>query len=199
MTAPATLTPGFSDPPLQAQGVFRLVLDAMARPGRIKALGDEAPKAPAPLDDTAFAAALTLFDFETPVWIDDLLATPDVVESLRFHCGCPIVAKPGDAAFALIGDTARMPSLSSFSLGTPDYPDRAATLIIQTEGLAEGEGWTLRGPGIKDCAKLRVLGLPLEFEKHWSDNRAGFPNGVDVVFTHGRQFACLPRTTALEV
>jgi alpha-D-ribose 1-methylphosphonate 5-triphosphate synthase subunit PhnH len=198
MTSAATLTPGFKDPSLDAQATFRLVLDAMARPGRIKSLDDDAPTAPPGLDDAAFAIALTLFDFETPVWLDQRLAVPDVVESLRFHCGSPIVEQPLDAAFALISDPLSMPSLPSFSRGTPDYPDRAATLIIQVEGLAMDEGWTLTGPGIDGEAGLRILGLPEDMVGRLQSNSDGFPNGLDFIFTHGRQFVCLPRTTTLE-
>jgi alpha-D-ribose 1-methylphosphonate 5-triphosphate synthase subunit PhnH len=199
MNTAATLAPGFADPPLQAQSVFRLVLDAMARPGRIKTLGEEAPMAPAPLDDATFALALTLLDFETSVWLDPRLGTPDVVASLRFHCGSPIVEQPRRAAFALIGEASAMPPLASFDHGTPEYPDRAATLIVQVDGLAEGEGWKLTGPGIDGQARLRILGLPDDFAKIWSANREAFPNGVDLIVTFGRQLACLSRTTQLEV
>lgn len=198
MTATATLKPGFADPPLQAQATFRLLLDAMAHPGRIKTLADDAPAAPAPLDAAAFALALTLLDFESPLWLDERLSAPDVIENLRFHCGCPIVEQPVAAAFTLIGDAASLPSFSAFSKGTPEYPDRAATLIIQTGGLSDDEGWTLNGPGIENQARLRVLSLPEDFAQRWRANRLGFPNGVDLIFTHSRQLACLPRTTALE-
>lgn len=195
----SALTQGFTDVPLQAQSVFRQVLDAMAHPGRIAMLDGDLPSAPAPLDDAAFALALTLLDFETPVWLDAKLASPDTIENLRFHCGCPLVEHPGAAAFALIGDAASLPSFSVFSKGTPEYPDRAATLIIQTGGLADDEGWTLKGPGIQHHARLRVLGLPGEFTEQVKANRFGYPNGVDLILTHERRLACLPRTTSLEV
>jgi len=198
MTIVADLTPGFIDPPLQAQSLFRLILDAMAHPGRIRMLEDDTPAAPAPLDDAAFALALTLLDFETPVWLDPTLATPDVIEGLRFHCGCPIAEQPDAATFALIGKAPGMPSFSAFDHGTPDYPDRAATVVIQVDGLAEGEGWTLTGPGIKNQARLRVLGLPDDMVARLQANRAGFPNGLDLVLIHDRQLACLPRTTLVE-
>ena len=198
MTSAAMLTPGFKDPSLDAQATFRLILDAMARPGRIKTLDDDAPTAPPGLDDAAFAIALTLFDFETPVWLDQKLAVSDVVESLRFHCGSPIVEQPGDAAFALIGDAPHMPTFASFTRGTPEYPDRAATLIIQVDGLATDEGWTLTGPGIDGEATLQVLGLSEDMVGRLQANSDGFPNGLDFILTHGRQFACLPRTTTLE-
>jgi alpha-D-ribose 1-methylphosphonate 5-triphosphate synthase subunit PhnH len=193
-----TLAPGFTEPSLQAQGVFRLILDAMSRPGRIKTLDDEAPAAPAPLDDAAFALALTLLDFETTVWLDQELTLPDVMASLRFHCGCPIVERQDAAAFALIGDASALPPFSMFDHGTPDYPDRAATLIVQVDGIAEGEGWRLAGPGIDGEARLRVLGLPGDFTERWKANAEAYPNGIDMIFTFGRQLACLPRTTALE-
>ena len=33
--------------------------------------------------------------------------------------------------------------------------------------------------------------------RHWADNRALFPRGVDVVLTAGRRFIALPRTTKI--
>ncbi|MGH1481253.1 MAG: phosphonate C-P lyase system protein PhnH [Geminicoccales bacterium] len=195
----SALAPGFADPTMQAQTVFRRVLDAMAHPGRVTSLPHDLPAAPAPLDDATFALALTLLDFETPTWLDAKLATPDIVESLGFHCGCPIVEQPEAAAFNLIGDAASLLPFSAFSQGTPEYPDRAATLIIQTDGLAEDEGWTLTGPGIQHEARLRVLGLSKLFTEQVKANRLGFPNGVDMIFTHERRLAGLPRTTSLEV
>lgn len=199
MTPGTTLAPGFADPSLEAQVAFRLVLDAMAHPGRIKTFGNDVPASPGRLDDAAFALALTLLDFETPTWLDRKLMEPEVVESLRFHCGCPIVGAQGDAAFAWIGDASVMPPFSGFDHGTPDYPDRAATLVVQVNGLAEGEGWTLTGPGINGTARLRVLGLPSDFVERWAVNRDAFPNGIDMIFTFGRQLVCMPRTTQLEV
>lgn len=194
----SALTPGFADPTLQAQTVFRQVLDAMAHPGRIASLSNDLPAAPAPLDDATFALALTLLDFETPTWLDEKLGTPDVLASLRFHCGCPIVERKEDASFALIGDATNLPPLSQFTQGTPEYPDRAATLMIQTDGLADDQGWTLTGPGIESEARLRILGLTQSFTDQVKANRHGFPNGVDLILTHERRLACLPRTTSLE-
>lgn len=197
MTVDAMIAPGFADPPMEAQAVFRLVLEAMAHPGRIVQLGGEVSSAPAPLDDAAFAVALTLFDFETPIWLDTSLATPEVTGSLRFHCGCPIVEQSEAAAFCLIGEASSIPSFTAFDHGTPEYPDRAATLIVQTDGFSEGEGWRLRGPGVKDQIELRIQGLPAGFRERLSLNRAGFPNALDFIFTHRRQLVCLPRTARL--
>src|SRR3546814_8455275 len=82
------IRPGFADPGIASQRVFRVVLDAMARPGRIAEVTDELHP-PAPLAAAAAALCLALADHDTPVWLAPRLATPAVVAFLRFHCGCP--------------------------------------------------------------------------------------------------------------
>ena len=66
------LAPGFHDPQLDAQRVFRQLLQAMARPGQIVPI-DRLPEAPKPLSGGAAALALTLFDLDTPIWLDEAL------------------------------------------------------------------------------------------------------------------------------
>ena len=53
------LAPGFADPQLDAQRVFRQLLQAMARPGQMAPL-DRLPEAPLPLSRAAAALAMTL-------------------------------------------------------------------------------------------------------------------------------------------
>jgi len=70
---PSAIQPAFRDPARQSQAVFRTVMEAMARPGRILPLaGGFSP--PAPLSATAAAILLTLADFETAVWLDRILS-----------------------------------------------------------------------------------------------------------------------------
>lgn len=137
------LAPGFADPVHDAQGTFRAVMDALARPGRVRALvADLAP--PAPLTPELAAVALTLTDADTPVWLDPVLAAaPEVAEFLRFHTGAPLLTgDPAAAAFALVREPARCPPLSRFAPGTPAYPDTATTLVLALDAVAEGRGCT---------------------------------------------------------
>lgn len=195
MLATADIAPGFADPVFDSQAVFRALLHAIAHPGSVCEL-PVALAPPAPLVPAAAAVCLTLLDADTPVWLQ---ARGDAVPAyLRFHCGCPIVAEPRDARFALIHDVAAMPVLPAFSAGSDEYPDRSATLIVQVEALAEGGGVTLRGPGIRDRARLEVRGLRADFWDEWRDNTRRFPRGIDVVFAAGTQVAVLPRTARLE-
>src|SRR5262245_44928170 len=141
------MLPGLADPTLDSQRIFRSVLEATSRPGRIVDVA-AAIQPPVPLHPATAAVCLTLLDFDTPLWLDDVAARPEVVEWLRFHCGMPLAAEPAAARFALVADSERMPPLSAFNIGTAEHPDRAATLIIQVRALIVGTRRRLTGPGI---------------------------------------------------
>jgi alpha-D-ribose 1-methylphosphonate 5-triphosphate synthase subunit PhnH len=188
------LAPGFADPPLAAQAVFRRLLDAMARPGTVATL--EAPPAPSPLAPAAGAIALTLCDADTAVWLDPALRTPEVIAWLRFHTGCRIVEVPDEAAFAFAADPCVLP-LDRLSTGSDEFPDRSATAVLQVARLDEGAPLRLAGPGIETSATLQVDGLPAGFLAWRRRNHAAYPRGVDVVLVAGTAIAGLPRSTAV--
>src|SRR5262249_15571727 len=114
------LAPAFPEPALASQAVFRAVMDALARPGKVVAL-PRAMAAPAPLSGTAAALACTLLDYETPVWLDATLSkAPQVAEWIRFNTGAAITADPQQASFAFIADPSSMLAFERFSLGTDE-------------------------------------------------------------------------------
>ena len=189
---------GFDDPVFQSQDVFRRVMNAMARPGTIETMS-VAGAPPAPLAASAGAVALTLFDADTPVWLDARLGrAPAVADWLRFHTGAHTVPDRERAHFALIADPSAMAGFDGFSPGTQPYPDRSATLIAQVETLTGGLPLILTGPGIKDTRTIAPRGLPAEFAALWSANRALFPRGVDMILAGADGVAALPRTTRIE-
>jgi alpha-D-ribose 1-methylphosphonate 5-triphosphate synthase subunit PhnH len=189
--------PGLADPVLDSQRIFRGVLEAMSRPGRIVLL-NAAPPAPEPLHVATVAICLALVDLETPLWLPAPARTPGTLAHLRFHCGCPVVEEPERARFAVVPDAERMPDLDRFDAGTDEYPDRSATVIVQTRSLTAGTGRRLAGPGIDTEARLEAEGLPPRFWSALRTNHDRFPRGVDVVLTAGRTLAALPRTTRVE-
>ena len=191
------MLPGLADPTLDSQRIFRSVLEAISRPGRIV----DAPSTiqpPAPLHPATASVCLTLLDFDTPLWLDDAAARPEVIEWLKFHCSMPLVTEPAAAQFALIADVERMPALGAFNAGTAEHPERSATVIVQVWALIGGTGRRLRGPGIADEVRLDVAGVPAPFWAWVSDNHALFPRGVDLFVSAGRVIAALPRATRVE-
>jgi alpha-D-ribose 1-methylphosphonate 5-triphosphate synthase subunit PhnH len=190
---------GFQDPVIAAQAHFRALLDAMACPGRIVALIGELPAPPVPLAPAAFALALALVDHETPVWLGPALRGEPITASLRFHCGCRIVAERDRAAFAFatadgLGD------LEGFAQGEPDYPDRSTTVILQVGSLHEGGAGAVRltGPGIPSAHLLLAADLPATFWLALQAGRCRFPLGIDLVLVAGDRIAAIPRSTNVE-
>jgi alpha-D-ribose 1-methylphosphonate 5-triphosphate synthase subunit PhnH len=197
MTTVAELPAGFADKVLSAQSTFRSVMDAMARPGSVQRIV-AATGAPAAMMHGTAAIALTLFDHDTPVWLDPLMSkTSDVTKWLKFHTGAPVVLDSSICSFALIGDASALPALDCFALGSSEYPDRSSTLILQVESLTQGESLELRGPGIDGTAILRAAIQPPDLFERLAVNAALFPRGIDVVLVHGDSIVAIPRTTRL--
>jgi alpha-D-ribose 1-methylphosphonate 5-triphosphate synthase subunit PhnH len=185
---------GFRNPVRESQAVFRRVMEAMASPGRIV----EVPTTLAPHPPLAAPAAsllLTLCDFETPLWLDRCLAGNEAVAAYpRFHTGAKVVAEPGSASFAVIGDAMGMPALAEFAQGTAAYPERSSTLIVQVETLSSPGPFRLEGPGLKEAIALAATPLPTNFAAQLASNRAAFPCGVDVLLVTSDALAALPRS-----
>lgn len=191
-----SLLPGFNNAVLDSQHTFRVVMGAMARPGKVLML-PVLPKTPSPLYQSTGAVALTLFDLDTPVWTDALLSTPQVVNYLQFHCGCPFTQNPATAAFALIGAGAAMPPLGLFAASEPLAPERSTTVIIQVTFLTNREGRRLTGPGIAESIDLEVAGLSESFWESFQENHELFPQGVDVLLLSPTSLCGLPRTVSV--
>jgi alpha-D-ribose 1-methylphosphonate 5-triphosphate synthase subunit PhnH len=197
MTTVAELPAGFADKVLSAQSTFRSVMDAMARPGSVQRIV-AAAGTPAGIMRGTAAIALTLFDHDTPVWLDPLTSeTSNVTKWLKFHTGAPVVADSSICSFALIGDAAALPSLDRFSFGTNEYPDRSTTLILQVESLTQGKNLELRGPGIDGTAVLQARVQPADLFERLAINATLFPRGIDVVLVHDNSIVAIPRTTRL--
>ena len=76
-----------------------------------------------------------------------------------------------------------------YAIGTSEYPDRSATLIVESTALL-ASGATLRGPGIDSQAALSLPEVTA-----FQSNHALFPLGLDFIFTSGNDIAALPRST----
>jgi alpha-D-ribose 1-methylphosphonate 5-triphosphate synthase subunit PhnH len=187
-TDPTHLDGGFADPPRQAAHAFRAALSALSRPGRIERIEGAAP--PAPCSPAAGALLLTLCDTTTGLHLAPSHDTGALRGWIAFHTGAPIV--PAEEADFALGSWAALAPVARFRIGTPAYPDRAATLIVEMDRLASS-GARLTGPGIETEA---ALSLPETAA--FAANRARFPLGFDCYFTCGDRLAGLPRSTRVE-
>lgn len=184
----ATLAGGFDNAAQQSAQAFRAAMRAMARPGTLETVQGATP--PQGLSVAAGSLILTLCDPDTPLHLAGRCDAAPVRDWVRFHTGAPIVG-PEYAMFA-VGQWSDLTPITRFQTGTPEYPDRSATLIVELDVLA-ANGARLTGPGIKSSATLSLPEI-----NAFKDNSNLFPLGCDFFFTCKDQVAGLPRTTRIE-
>lgn len=193
---PQPLARGFDNPPVDGAVLFRALLGALARPGRI-ATPERLPAAPAGLTDTAYAAALTLCDADTTLWLHPGCASTETVQALRFHSGAPVVDGAETADFAIAPLTVCAALVPRLKRGSPEYPDRSTTLIALCKTLGAGTGERLSGPGIEDEAHLDIGADGEAFWPALASANARFPLGVDVFLAAPGRIAAVPRSTRI--
>src|SRR5262249_49103948 len=197
MTTIAELPAAFAEKGLSAQSTFSSGMDAMARPGTVQQVSAGVGSPGLMMRGTA-AIALTLFDHDTPIWLDARMSeTTEVAKWLKFHSGAPVLEDPSVCSFALIGNGSALPDLSRFSFGSNEYPDRSTTLILQVDSLKHGSAFELRGPGIDGTATLGAMIEPVDLFERLAVNETLFPRGIDVVLVSGEAIVAIPRTTRL--
>lgn len=206
------IEPGFSEPGVGSQKVFRQCLNALAHPGTILTLAPDAA-IPASMMPATGAIALALLDQDTSVWLSAGLSSPLVVDYLRFHTGCRLTEQPAEADFALVHSALELPALELFCQGSDEFPERSTTVVLQMAALGTDTMWVLSGPGIPRQRRLSVWGSPTladggtpvsgtnefasAFAQEWERNHRRFPRGVDLIFASGHQLCGLPRSTRI--
>ena len=137
-----------------------------------------------------------VFDYAIPAMLFRTMATTELPDWLRFHCGAPIVADRAAAMFAFGAAEDLLPA-DGWPMGEAEYPDRGVTLVAEIPDFS-GEALRLTGPGIESeqtlplgpaCGPVRAL---------TAMNRALFPLGLDLILCAGTRLAAIPRTTRLQ-
>lgn len=182
------------------QCIYRLMLDAMARPGKIVILPRLELAPPAQISPYAAAVAFTLLDSET-----SFALLPDNDAPRQYIClnSGSRAEELSRAQFIILDGRGDFPALADLGRGDLLFPERGATLIIMVDAIAkEGGGLrlTLRGPGVAGVRTLALKGLcPANMHRVRELNRE-FPLGVDLVITDQKgALAALPRSCAVDV
>jgi len=194
-----------------AQQAFRVLLAAMAHPGRIHALPPAASAGvhpPAGGDGQAMSMAatvslLTLLDAESSVHFAGLTDATPLAGYFRFHGGVPAV-EAARAAFAYApGGAADEALCRVLPQGSDTLPQEGATLVVDVAGLGagaqpgDGQVLRLRGPGVQVQTVLSVRGSLPALWRWRAAQGSAFPRGVDLLLCCGRQVAAIPRSTLL--
>jgi len=191
-----TLAPGLADPVHDSQAIFRVVLDALARPAQIQTLPPHLGQGMADVPSAALAVLYTLCDYATPIWL--ATAHDALSDALRFHTGAPLAATQDQATFAWIADPAAVPPLANFAQGSAESPELGATVLIQVEAFDNGPALLCRGPGIENSTPFAPRGLRAGIWHERAELATAFPCGVDLLLICGNRLVGLPRTTVIE-
>jgi alpha-D-ribose 1-methylphosphonate 5-triphosphate synthase subunit PhnH len=188
---------------LTMQRAFRAVMDAMARPGLLRAI---APAEPALLDDPYLETlAVMLCDSACCFAV-----AAGQTEALSTNIALLTYARPAEpsrADFAFIcADSAEEQAaqlMEALSGGSLLSPERSATVLFQCDLLMHeatavaSRGFLLCGPGIADNHVFFASSDAWHRAREGRDDE--FPCGIDfILFDRCGNVVCIPRTTTVE-
>ncbi|MFD2178347.1 phosphonate C-P lyase system protein PhnH [Veronia pacifica] len=191
----STILDAFDTPIHDSQQCFRLVLDALSRPGTVKHL--PFPPAFGALSSAATQILLTLADQATRIYLPQQHASNDIiVQNLKFHAGCSVTTQRNEADFGVVSGSADE-TFEGFMFGDESYPDRSTTLLIEVSDFTSGRVFNMEGPGIKTRNEVVIGGLSESVASALVNQRGNFPLGLDLILTAGSQAMAIPRSVKL--
>ncbi|GAA3540981.1 phosphonate C-P lyase system protein PhnH [Nonomuraea rosea] len=187
----------------QAQADFRALLNVLARPGVLDAVGRSG-------GPPALAVAAGLADVEVPTAVLTAPGEEHWAEALHLATSAPPAAQ--DTARMVVAlrppTAAEIAGLTRGDVMHPEHGTRlvAAVTAVERAGQpvpgAEGPGvvLALSGPGVPGTRRIRVTGLPRAVFEALAEANADFPAGVDVfLVAQDGTVAGLPRSTRIEI
>ncbi|MFD3589158.1 phosphonate C-P lyase system protein PhnH [Streptomyces sp. NPDC058683] len=179
--------------PKQAQGVFRAVLDALARPGSTTRL----PAGPTGSVPAALLPLLALADLGTGFCVleDGSGHWSEVVGVATNAPAVPLA----EARLAAAVRPVTLDEVRRLRRGSAEAPEDGALLCLPVSALDGGpRKWRLSGPGVPGGLVVAPDGLPDGFAEARAEAVAGFPAGIDLLLAapDGRLLG-LPRSTAV--
>ena len=179
------------------QAVYRKVLNAMARPGKIENISSQCNKIEYNFNcyKSTNIVLLTLLDAEVSFCFNNNINLDDVemINQITYsksksadEADFIIITKDCDDIYEI---------MNKAKIGELRNPHRSATVIIEVDEMNNNEGIVLVGPGIKTTQKLKISNDDLWKEIREKKNKE-FPLGIDIILTDEKgNIACIPRTT----
>jgi alpha-D-ribose 1-methylphosphonate 5-triphosphate synthase subunit PhnH len=164
-----------------SQRTFRVLLDAMSRPGRAHDLSELAVEVGV---EPVLLPILALADIDTPVAVVDAVERREMHEHLLARStGAPIVADLQDADLVVASGDVRATHIALLRRGDAWAPEQGARLALRSARIDPAGGGDLRitvtGPGARDGRSFGIDGIePDVFEQLVLAN-GEHPAGVD--------------------
>lgn len=187
------------DEVFDAQLHFRLIMDSMARPGKINVLNGVAIHPPAGLNRASAHIGLALLNADVSYFVS---RNPAEIASYFVVNTASAATDAAAADFLFLTGTDDVQWLEEAKIGTLTYPDTSAFVVLDVATLSDeplpGLRLTLRGPGVKGEKEVYASGLTSALLDTLRTKNAEYPLGIDVILTDtGDRILCLPRTTKI--
>jgi alpha-D-ribose 1-methylphosphonate 5-triphosphate synthase subunit PhnH len=206
--APAVSRETAFDEVFDSQKTFRVLLEAMSRPGRVCGLPRPLYRGtPAGLNPSVLTVLKTLCDHR----VSFAVAGPEERTAWVQHLAVNTVAPPAvpeSADFVVFDGSTYADAFARLKRGEPEFPERSATAVITVKqletaapaGPSEGCLLLLSGPGVSGSVRLAAAGLDRRYMEELILANAILPLGVDVVLLDAAgMVSCIPRSTAVKV
>lgn len=185
------------DQVFDAQEHYRLILDSMARPGKINIIPQVSISSPAALNQASGLLAFALLNRDASFCA---IAQDEVTTFIALHTAAEI-ADLEKADFVFIPGLQHKEFMGSLKTGNLSYPEDSATIVADVTEISSSEiagslQLRLKGPGIKEIETVYVKGLNPEILNELKEQNLEFPLGIDIILTDiENRLICLPRST----
>lgn len=195
-----------------SQQTFRVLLDALARPGRLAALPSESVHSGMP---PTLAVPLALADLTQSVAVVGAETDSRHWENLVQGATNCAIADATDADQVVVVDGATPGLILALRRGDASSPELGCRLVIACDRLGHGEDLNqgpnpyltgdvviieLTGPGIEGATTVAVAGVESAVFAALAEANGAFPAGIDTFLVDAaHQVVGIPRSTAVAV
>jgi len=191
------------DDVFDAQEQFRLLLDSMARPGKINTMPDMDIIPPAGLNKASAMIAFALLNTDVSFYAEG--EGSDAIESYIALNTTAAQVGVSEADFIFINGLYDAGIIFDAKTGTLPYPEESATFVVDVDTITEDAGnseltLTLKGPGIETTKQVYINGINPGILKAVREQNMEFPLGVDLMLTDkNNNILCVPRSNLFEI
>jgi alpha-D-ribose 1-methylphosphonate 5-triphosphate synthase subunit PhnH len=181
-----------------AQRYYRLLMDSMARPGKINTLDEKDISPPADLNKATSLIAFALLNAD--VFFHYEGENADAVNSYILLNTSSSPVDPQHADFIFMKGSADAGIIQDLKVGSLPYPEEGATIVIDVQSIADvstedSMAIRLQGPGVAGEKLVFVKGVNENVLQVLSEINSEFPLGVDAIFTDlNNRIICIPRS-----
>jgi len=179
-----------------AQQHYRLILDSMARPGKINVIPPVEIDEPMDINNASALIAFALLNTDASFYA----AEGDEVSNFISLNTSAVNADLEDADLVFISGLHEEEFVQQLKAGTLSYPENSATIIADVNRISKVKinaslELTLKGPGVKDAEAIYIAGLNAAILDELKTQNEEFPLGIDLILTdRDNNMICIPRS-----